>query len=962
VRVHTDSSAAEAAHAIQARAFTTGRDVAFAAGEYNPDSREGRRLLAHELAHVDQPPQKVRRDAGNPPPPPAAPPDPSAVTAARVVILDALEGYTSKTDSEKILKQFRGKSAAMVLAIVNEVENYGSLKHSKSLEQMFEWLLDDLTELDRRELRKILVNSGSPDAQRIIIGEIKDLLDGYTSEDDSAQIYALLAGSVGAGIDKLLVGLETAMHQTRDVMRGQLFGDLDRVNAERVRQRFFEQGGPIAANGYAAPWTARKIMDLIEGYTSHSDSTDIVWLFSKTQPEMRGPVQLKLEELTRAGRGQSVSDVLMHDLDASDYERLRKMGGLDLLPYKDTKSFAEKAISVLEWPEIVAEWVVCGIVGLATGLFVAAWDIIKSVKDVVVAVWDLIWSLVYLLSNGAAGSENWLRVKTFFIGIGDLVTEPGKVWDSYWEQTKLEFNTIQGPFSDCRVAELLVRKLVVAIVNILLIFLAGYGLAKGAVAGARAVAAGAELAEIIGVRGVISVAGRLATRRIGRFVAAGAEVGTKLLEAIRKPSTLMRALRIRLRAVMIAAEDVGYWRYLRKQTGVAVQAARDAASDQIAGERRYWDENRKFWRDRATAQQAREQDLAPDIRAIEERAKVNERPDPQSVVDDLGDEAQQLDKESAQLHTDVAGRADPLRAEGGAPASGSTGQTPAPPAQPAPPVSVAESTADINALIEEALGDFKLESSAPLNPADFGPKPRVFVSSLRDIDLAEIPVERLGYYDAAYPGYVQRRQAQIAAGIRPNRPILSAHDYARFRWGREQGILVQGRGGGAVDLSRRGVIEQGAGHVLEKVIDARLPGSSNATAFPNPFGKACIPDHLPPGNKVVFLDQSGYKTTSGTRFSARFVGDSKYRTYIDVTDQTRGFVNLARFSDERTLVFYMRWQEGFPAIEGLTFDQSLGGHVLPVRPWNEALVSPELRALARDRGVKIRVVTDPIWK
>ena len=58
----------------------------------------------------------------------------------------------------------------------------------------------------------------------------------------------------------------------------------------------------------------------------------------------------------------------------------------------------------------------------------------------------------------------------------------------------------------------------------------------------------------------------------------------------------------------------------------------------------------------------------------------------------------------------------------------------------------------------------------------------------------------------------------------------------------------------------------------------------------------------------------------------------------------------------------MRWQEEFPAVAELTFDEGLGGHVLPVRPWNEKLISPELRELSRDRGVKIRVVSDPKWK
>jgi Domain of unknown function (DUF4157) len=54
VRVHTDDQANVAAKQIQARAFTFGRHIAFAAGEYQPDTPEGKRLLAHELAHVQQ--------------------------------------------------------------------------------------------------------------------------------------------------------------------------------------------------------------------------------------------------------------------------------------------------------------------------------------------------------------------------------------------------------------------------------------------------------------------------------------------------------------------------------------------------------------------------------------------------------------------------------------------------------------------------------------------------------------------------------------------------------------------------------------------------------------------------------------------------------------------------------------------------------------------------------------------
>lgn len=54
VRVHAGARAAEAARDAKARAYTVGRDVVFGAGQYAPRSMAGKRLLAHELAHVVQ--------------------------------------------------------------------------------------------------------------------------------------------------------------------------------------------------------------------------------------------------------------------------------------------------------------------------------------------------------------------------------------------------------------------------------------------------------------------------------------------------------------------------------------------------------------------------------------------------------------------------------------------------------------------------------------------------------------------------------------------------------------------------------------------------------------------------------------------------------------------------------------------------------------------------------------------
>jgi hypothetical protein len=52
--VHTDSRAAESAQAVNARAYTVGRDVVFGVGQYVPGTGAGKRLLAHELTHVVQ--------------------------------------------------------------------------------------------------------------------------------------------------------------------------------------------------------------------------------------------------------------------------------------------------------------------------------------------------------------------------------------------------------------------------------------------------------------------------------------------------------------------------------------------------------------------------------------------------------------------------------------------------------------------------------------------------------------------------------------------------------------------------------------------------------------------------------------------------------------------------------------------------------------------------------------------
>jgi hypothetical protein len=68
VRIHNDSKANESAKSINALAYTHGNNIVFGSDQYQPNSKEGKKLLAHELTHVLQQnagavqPKTIQRD------------------------------------------------------------------------------------------------------------------------------------------------------------------------------------------------------------------------------------------------------------------------------------------------------------------------------------------------------------------------------------------------------------------------------------------------------------------------------------------------------------------------------------------------------------------------------------------------------------------------------------------------------------------------------------------------------------------------------------------------------------------------------------------------------------------------------------------------------------------------------------------------------------------------------------
>jgi len=62
IRIHNDNNSNALAKAINAKAFTYGNDIVFGKGEYQPETMQGKELIAHELTHTIQQGAGIQRD------------------------------------------------------------------------------------------------------------------------------------------------------------------------------------------------------------------------------------------------------------------------------------------------------------------------------------------------------------------------------------------------------------------------------------------------------------------------------------------------------------------------------------------------------------------------------------------------------------------------------------------------------------------------------------------------------------------------------------------------------------------------------------------------------------------------------------------------------------------------------------------------------------------------------------
>jgi len=251
VRIHKDSAADSLNQSLQARAFTTGQDIFFKNGEYNPASQAGKQLLAHELTHTiqqtgkrelkptsNQPasPTNVqtapRTPLKQPPPVPSKagrPPLPGKSSPGEIYGSKPLEGMDPLTYDEAIVKFKQWKKPRLLGGLSKakrktEAEKYLAevVKNSKKYTHHTPMIVNSILEAYKNTFGEELSK----------IDEMKQLQQvgsGYTEErggrhleefgkeaerERKEELIGGIEGSIGAGFTMGEEGSET----TRDLI------------------------------------------------------------------------------------------------------------------------------------------------------------------------------------------------------------------------------------------------------------------------------------------------------------------------------------------------------------------------------------------------------------------------------------------------------------------------------------------------------------------------------------------------------------------------------------------------------------------------------------------------------------------------------------------------------------------------------------------------------------------------
>lgn len=209
VRVHTGTRAAESARTIGARAYTVGRHVVFGDGELAPHTPEGRRALAHELTHVAQ-----QRGASTRWLPARLPIAPARGAAEH----EAENRARSVTEPGLLVPQRSTTPVAPAVQRIGVGEWLARFFGGGTFSE--QELQDYLAFLDREKrpmgtfesdnmAREVVARWGKGEADYILSVErkillIREMLKGFTGDDDENAILALLRGATATELSRIM--------------------------------------------------------------------------------------------------------------------------------------------------------------------------------------------------------------------------------------------------------------------------------------------------------------------------------------------------------------------------------------------------------------------------------------------------------------------------------------------------------------------------------------------------------------------------------------------------------------------------------------------------------------------------------------------------------------------------------------------------------------------------------------
>jgi len=220
VRIHTGPLAERSASDLKARAYVAGESIVLGSGQYTPRTSEGRRLLAHELTHVEQQRTSksagaaIRRSNGGASPPAPSPPN---------WLPQSLRGTAVHIQGNVWEVRIRGLGATPI-GPYDEVAAY--------LQQIRPTLREPMQAAHiiggehMRDLKWTMPYERGPS-----VGVSESLHQKWTSEIASHQSQRGLMGGRAGAVGRPFVGVDDVIHLHHEVYRG--FPDLQAI-AKRI--------------------------------------------------------------------------------------------------------------------------------------------------------------------------------------------------------------------------------------------------------------------------------------------------------------------------------------------------------------------------------------------------------------------------------------------------------------------------------------------------------------------------------------------------------------------------------------------------------------------------------------------------------------------------------------------------------------------------------------------------------